>query len=170
MPFPRRRGQLEGGLAPRDAPDFTSEHGDVGGHAEFYCVTACYFSDFYCVTACYFSHFYCVTGCYFLAIRIFLPTRTSLGRNLLQGGVLLCYSLLLFTFLLCYRLLLFGRRNAPCVLTTPTAKTGTHIEEFPPVTNRYGESGRVFLAGCSPAEPASASSTCSIYQETPLAA
>src|SRR5205807_468638 len=31
--------------------------------------------------------------------------------------------------------------------------------EFPPVTHRYDESGRVFLAGCSPAEPASASST-----------
>ncbi len=27
------------------------------------------------------------------------------------------------------------------------------------VTHRYDESGRVFLAGCSPAEPASASST-----------
>ena len=31
--------------------------------------------------------------------------------------------------------------------------------EFPPVTHRYDESGRVFLAGCSPAEPTSASST-----------
>ena len=32
------------------------------------------------------------------------------------------------------------------------------------VTHRSDESGRVFLAGCSPAEPASASSTSSDYQ------
>jgi hypothetical protein len=35
---------------------------------------------------------------------------------------------------------------------------------FPPVTHRYDESGRVFLASCSPAELASAFSTAQVCQ------
>src|SRR6202171_2895956 len=45
------------------------------------------------------------------------------------------------------------------------SKNGNLQEKIPVVTHRSDESGRVFLAGCSPAEPASASSTPSGYQK-----
>jgi hypothetical protein len=41
---------------------------------------------------------------------------------------------------------------------------GNLLSKIPLVTHRWDESGRVFLAGCSPAEPASASSTRLAYQ------
>jgi len=41
---------------------------------------------------------------------------------------------------------------------------GDLLSKIPLVTHRWDESGRVFLAGCSPAEPASASSIHLAYQ------
>jgi hypothetical protein len=41
---------------------------------------------------------------------------------------------------------------------------GNLASQIPLTTHRWDESDRVFLAGCSPAEPASASSIHSAYQ------
>jgi hypothetical protein len=46
----------------------------------------------------------------------------------------------------------------------PVNTKGNLLLKIPLVTHRWDESGRVFLAGCSSAEPASASSTHSAYQ------
>jgi hypothetical protein len=46
-----------------------------------------------------------------------------------------------------------------------SSKRGICGTQTPRVTHRSDESGRVFLAGCSPAEPVSASSTPSDYQK-----
>jgi hypothetical protein len=46
----------------------------------------------------------------------------------------------------------------------PLNTKGNLLSKIPLVTHRWDESGRVFLAGCSAAEPASASSIYSAYQ------
>jgi hypothetical protein len=53
---------------------------------------------------------------------------------------------------------------SPDVHEWSVCQNGNLQKKIPVVTHRSDESGRVFLAGCSPAEPASASSTASEYQ------
>ena len=53
---------------------------------------------------------------------------------------------------------------SPNGYSRPANTKGNLHGGFPFVTHRLDESGRVFLAGCSPAEPVSACSTLSDYQ------